>query len=107
MKTKGDILTDAFATVVRLMWIDDVIEEEGQIQRGDISRAFRMSVQQASHDLRRYMQLNHRRIAYDPSLRCYIQVEGSKPLFTRGHRCAAADIVSAVSDHYPPQHQST
>lgn len=93
-------MTDAFATVVRLMWIDDLIEEEGQVQRGDIARAFRMSVQQASHDLRRYMQLNPGRIAYDPSPRCYVQVEGSKPLFTRGHRCAAADIASAVADHY-------
>lgn len=51
-------MTDAFATVVRLMWIDDLIDEEGHIQRGDITRAFRMSVPQASHDLRRYMQLN-------------------------------------------------
>ncbi len=99
-------MTDAFATVVRLMWIDDLIEEEGQIQRSDIARAFRMSVQQASHDLRRYMQLNPRRIAYDPSPRCYIQVEGSEPLFTRGHRGAAADIVSAVAEHYPTQEQS-
>ena len=99
-------MTDAFATVVRLMWIDDLIEEEGQIQRSDIARAFRMSVQQASHDLGRYMQLNPRRIAYDPSPRCYIQVEGSKALFTRGHRCAAADIVSAVAEHYPTQEQS-
>ena len=99
-------MTDAFATVVRLMWIDDLIEEEGQIQRSDIAHAFRMSIPQASHDLRRYMQLNPRRIAYDPSPRCYIQVEGSKPLFTRGHRCAAADIVSAVAEHYPTQEQS-
>ncbi|MFG6637337.1 hypothetical protein ACGYJ8_15365 [Sulfitobacter sp. 1A12126] len=99
-------MTDAFATVVRLMWIDDLIEEEGQIQRSDIARAFRMSVQQASHDLRRYMQLNPRRIAYDPSPRCYIQVEGSMPLFTRGHRCAAAEIVSVVAEHYPTQEQS-
>lgn len=100
-------MTDPFATVVRLMWIDDLIEEEGQIQRSDIARAFRMSIQQASHDLRRYMQLNPRRIAYDPSPRCYIQVEGSKALFKRGHRCAAADIVSAVADHYPTEGQST
>lgn len=94
-------MTDTFATVVRLMWIDDLIEEEGAIQRGDISRAFRMSIQQTSHDLRRYMQLNPRRIAYDPSPRCYVQIEGSKPLFTRGHRLAAADIVAAVAEHYP------
>ena len=100
-------MTDPFATVVRLMWIDDLIEEEGQIQRSDIARAFRMSIQQASHDLRRYMQLNPRRIAYDPSPRCYIQVEGSKSLFKRGHRCAAAHIVSAVADHYPTEGQST
>ena len=100
-------MTYPFATVVRLMWIDDLIEEEGQIQRSDIARAFRISIQQASHDLRRYMQLTPRRIAYDPSRRCYIQIEGSKPLFTRGHRCAAADIVSAVAEHYPAHEPST
>jgi len=91
-------MTDAFATIVRLMWIDDLIHEEGQIQRSDIARAFRMSTQQASHDIRRYLQLNPRRIAYDPSPRCYIQVEGSKPLFTPEQRCAATKIVSAVAD---------
>ena len=99
-------MIDTFATLVRLMWIDDMIEQEGQIQRGDIARAFRMSVQQASNDLRRYMQLNPCRIAYDPSPRCYVQIEGSKPLFTRGHRGAACNIVSAVADHYPTNEQS-
>jgi hypothetical protein len=88
------------------MWIDDLIEEKGHIRRGDIARAFRMSIQQASNDLRRYMQLNPRRIAYDPSPRCYIKVEGSTPLFTSGHRCAAAEIVSVVAEHYPTQEQS-
>ena len=97
-------MTDPFATIVRLMWIDDLIEEEGQIQRNDIARAFRMSIQQASHDLRRYMQLNPSRIAYDPSPRCYTRIENSKPLFTGGNRAAAAGIVSAVEDHYPENH---
>lgn len=97
-------MKDPFATVVRLMWIDDLIEEEGQVQRGDIARAFRMSLQQASYDLRRYMQLNPGRIAYDPSPRCYLQIEGSAPLFTRGHRRAACEIASAVSDHFPETH---
>ena len=98
-------MTDAFDTVVRLMWIDDLIDEEGQVQRSDIAKAFRMSVQQASHDLRRYMQLNPGRIAYDPSPRCYLRIEGSAPLFTRGHRRAACEIVSAVSDHFPNDYQ--
>lgn len=98
-------MTYPFATVVRLMWIDDLIEEEGQIQRSDIARAFRISIQQASHDLRRYMQLNPRRIAYDPSRRCYIQIEGSKPVFSRGHRCAAVNIASAVAEHYLAKEQ--
>lgn len=91
----------AFATVVRLMWIDDTIEEEGRIQRSDIARAFRLSLPQTSYDLRKYMQLSPRRIAYDPSQHCYVQAEGSKPLFTRGQRCAAVEIVSAVAEHYP------
>ena len=90
----------AFATVVRLMWIDDTIEKEGQIQRSDIACAFRLSLSQTSYDLRKYMQLNPRRIVYDPSQHCYIQVEGSKPLFTLDQRCAAFEIVFAVGEHY-------
>lgn len=92
---------DPFAVTVRMMWIDDVIDEEGQIQRSDIMRAFRISHAQASHDLRRYMSLHPNRMAYDVRAKCYVQVEGTSPLFTRGHRTAAADIVRAVMEHYP------
>ena len=90
-----------FAVTVRLMWIDDVIDEEGQIQRSDIMRAFRISPAQASLELRRYQSLNPDRIGYDCSAKCYMAIEGTRPLFTRGHRSAAADIVRAVSEHYP------
>lgn len=90
-----------FAQVVRLMWIDDFIDEEGSIQRADIALAFRMSIPQASHDLSLYRKLNPRRIAYDPSPRSYVMIEGSHPLFTRSHRKAAAEIVEAVKEHYP------
>ncbi|MBN2760034.1 MAG: hypothetical protein JXQ79_06015 [Rhodobacteraceae bacterium] len=90
-----------FAQVVRLMWIDDLIDNEGQINRGDVARGFRISVQQASHDLALYRELNPRRIGYDRSNKIYTQIEGSKPLFTAGHRLAAFEIVEAVREHYP------
>lgn len=96
---KADKIT--FAQLVRLMWIDDLIDNEGQINRGDVARAFRTSVQQSSHDLALYQKLNPRRIAYDVRQKTYTQTDGSQPLFTAGHRLAAFEIVEAVKDHYP------
>lgn len=98
-KSKGNGST--FAIFVRMMWIDDVIDEEGQINRADIMRAFGVSVPQASLDLKRYMTANRRRIAYDPTARCYRQIEGTKPLFWGGARAAAAEIVRQVSEVLP------
>lgn len=89
---------DPFALIVRLLWIDDVIEEEGTIQRGDIMRAFGTSLPQASIDLRHYRDRHPNRLHYDLSARAYVAVEGSKPLFTRGHRQAANAIVDAIRD---------
>lgn len=89
---------ERFAIIVRMMWIDEVIEEDGQINRSDIMRAFGLSNPQASLDLKRYMAANPRRIAYDPSARCYIKIEGTKPLFWGGARAAACEIVRQVSE---------
>lgn len=87
-----------FAVIVRMMWIDDVIEEEGEIGREDIRRAFMVSIPQASTDLRRYRNANPERIAYDNSLKRYVKIEGSRPLFWGSARAAAAEIVLQVSD---------
>ena len=89
-------MADTFAVIVRMMWIDDVVDSEGQINRADIMRAFAISAPQASLDLRRYMATNPRRIAYDVRAKTYVQIEGTKPLFDRDSRVAAEEIVYRV-----------
>ena len=87
-----------FAVIVRMMWIDGVIDEDSEIGREDIRRAFMVSIPQASMDLRRYRNANPGRIAYDTSLKRYVQIEGSKPLFGGSARAAAAEIVRQVGE---------
>lgn len=90
------IREDSFSVTVRLMWIDGVIDNDGCINRADISRAFGVSIQQASIDLRRYMELNPGRIGYDVRQKHYALVEGTKPLFSGKAQEAAAEIVRCV-----------
>lgn len=91
----------AFAQWVWMMWIDNFIDNEGTICRADIRRAFGTSALQAGIDLRRYMELNPRRIGYDPRAKTYIRIEGSKPLFTADQRRAAFEIVEAARECCP------
>jgi len=91
-----------FAVIVRMMWIDDLIEEEGYINRSDIMRAFSVSAPQASLYLKRYMAANPHRIAYDFLNKTYVQIEGSKPIFWRGARCAADEMVRQVVEVLNP-----
>lgn len=87
---------DPFAVIVRLMWIDGVVENDGEINRREISQAFGISIPQASADLRRYMELNPGRIAYDLSGKRYVQVEGTRPLYKPAQQEAAAEVVRQV-----------
>ena len=87
---------DPFAVIVRLMWIDGVIDNDGEINRSEISQAFGISTPQASLDLRRYMELNPGRIAYDVRGKRYVQVEGSRPLYKSAQQEAAAEMVRQV-----------
>lgn len=87
---------DCFSVMVRLMWIDGVIENDGEINRADISRAFGVSTPQASADLARYREINPNRIAYDPSRKCYVLVEGTKALCSATQQEAAAEMVRQV-----------
>lgn len=87
---------DPFSVFVRLMWIDGVIDNDGEINRSDISHAFGISTPQASLDLRRYMELNPGRIAYDVRGKRYVQVEGSRPLYKSAQQEAAAEMVRQV-----------
>lgn len=90
-----------FSVIVRMMWIDDTIDEEGEIGRDDIRRAFMTSIPQSSMDLRRYRTANPGRIAYDTRLKRYVKIEGSRPLFWGSARAAAAEIVRQVGEINP------
>lgn len=87
---------DPFAVTVRLMWIDGVIDNDGEINRSEICQAFGISTPQASLDLRRYMELNPGRIAYDVRGKRYVQVEGTRPLYKAAQQEAAAEMVRQV-----------
>ncbi len=89
-------MADTFAQTVRMMWIDAVIDEDGEIGRTDIAQAFGVSIPQASADIGRYRKMNPRRIAYDPSYKRYVVIEGTNPFFMRHARSAAHEIVNAV-----------
>ena len=88
--------TEPFAVIVRLMWIDGVIDNDGEINRSEIRQAFNVSTPQASLDLRRYMELNPGRIAYDVRGKRYVQVAGTRPLYKRAQQEAAAEMVRQV-----------
>jgi hypothetical protein len=60
-----------FAQKFRLIWIDAVLVQRGQINRADICAAFDISTPQASLDLRDYMRLAGDFIAYDKSAKVY------------------------------------
>lgn len=85
-----------FAKTLRLIWIDGVLHEDGEINRADIVRAFRVSMPQASADLAAYRQLHPRHIYYDTSTRCWRRFEGDPALYSSAQHEAANDAVRAV-----------
>lgn len=89
-------VADTFARTVRMIWIDAVIDDDGEIGRREIMAAFGISTPQASADLRRYMSKNPGRIAYDRSGKRYMVIEGTSPLFPLRARSAAVEVVCEV-----------
>lgn len=89
-------MPDTFAQTVRMIWIDMVLAEEGEIGRGDIMRAFGVSVPQASADIKRYLSKNPRRMAYDSREKRYLVIEGSRPIYRDAARSAVIDLVHEV-----------
>lgn len=89
-------MRDTFAQTVRMIFIDMVIAEEGQIGRSEIMAAFGVSTVQASADLGRYMAKNPRRIAYDTRDKRYFVIEGSRPIYRDAARSAVIDLVHEV-----------
>ena len=65
----------------RLEFIDFRLRWDGQINRGDLTEHFGISVPQASLDMARYLQLAPANLEYDRSSRAYVVTEAFKPLF--------------------------
>ncbi len=87
-----------FAQILRLIWIDGVLEEDGEINRADITRAFRVSIPQASADLSAYRRRHPGHIYYDTSAKCWRRIEGHAALYSRAIHEAANDAVRAVDE---------
>lgn len=85
-------MADTFAKVLRQLWIDAALSEDGELSRSDICAALCVSVPQASYDLREYMRANPGRIAYDRSAKVYRTVEGSCALFGSKAHAAAFEV---------------
>lgn len=56
----------------RQLWIADMLTVYGFINRDHLCRKFRISVPQASIDLRRFEQAYPRAMRYDLSKKCYV-----------------------------------
>jgi hypothetical protein len=89
-------MPDTFAQTVRMIWIDMVVAEEGEIGRGEIMRAFGVSLPQASADIKRYLSKNPRRMVYDRSQKRYVVIEGSRPIYRDAARSAVIELVHEV-----------
>lgn len=65
----------------RLEFIEFRLYWEGHVNRGDLMEVFGVSVNQASTDLNRYLELAPGNMAYDKSERTYVRADGFAPKF--------------------------
>jgi hypothetical protein len=59
-----------FATT-RMMWIEETLHVYGYLRREHLERKFRISTPQASHDLKRFMQLRPGAMVYNTIAKRY------------------------------------
>jgi hypothetical protein len=90
-----------FAQTLRMIWIDAVLTEDGELNRADIERAFLISTPQASGDLARYRQFYPHQAFYDTSAKTYRRIEGAAPIFSAKQHAAAVEAVNAVIEAKP------
>jgi len=57
----------------RLLWIDEIIDIFGTINRSHIQKKFGVSVAQASMDLQKYQKQKPGKIEYDSSNKMYVR----------------------------------
>lgn len=70
-----------FAQKMRLIWIDATLCRIGNLQRGDLIRAFGISVPQASKDIQAFIARWPDAIEYDSSARWYSRPDQASNAF--------------------------
>lgn len=65
----------------RLRAVDAALFWEGRVNRSDLTRRFGISVPQATHDLKRYLELAPANVRYDTRLKAYVAESTFSPLF--------------------------
>lgn len=82
----------------RLEFIEFRLYWDGRINRGHLMNAFGVSVNQASNDLNRYLDLAPENMVYDRSARTYIRSTVFSPLFLKLDSERYLDQIRAVND---------
>jgi hypothetical protein len=68
----------------RLDYIEDRLIEDGRVNRSTVIHYFGISAPQATVDFARYCEQNPR-VAYNPVMKCYSWIDGTKaPVIVRG-----------------------
>lgn len=73
-----------YAVTQRLRLIDFLLQHYGTLNRAAIEDFFGISTQQASLDVKLYLELAPANAAYDRSARVYRRGDGFRPLFGPG-----------------------
>ena len=82
----------------RLEFIEFRLFWEGHVNRGDLTDAFGVSVNQASTDLNRYLTMASDNIVYDKSARAYIRGANFDPLFLKPDASRYLSQLRSVAD---------
>ena len=82
----------------RLEFIEFRLFWEGHVNRGDLTDAFGVSVNQASTDLNRYLGMAPDNMVYDKSARAYIRGSSFNPLFLKPDASRYLSQLRSVAD---------
>lgn len=82
----------------RLEFIEFRLFWEGRVNRGDLTTAFGVSVNQASTDLNRYIGIAPDNMVYDKSARTYVRGAGFAPLYLQPDASRYLSQLRSVSD---------
>ncbi|CCN23601.1 WYL domain-containing protein [Bordetella bronchiseptica] len=90
----------------RLEFIEFRLFWEGHVNRGDLMDAFGISVNQASADLNRYLNMAPENMVYDKSARTYVRGARFEPRFLKPDAAGYLSQLRSVSDGIIAQEES-